>query len=196
MFKKHIIFVIILFLNISAFSQESKDSKEEGVFNITYVSLTKLVDVKSEIFYLDKGTIASDLSSSKGNAIGLHTITGYSFSPYFSAGIGIGLERFNNPGFNTLPIFIDVRGYLLDKINSPFVFLDYGTFVKLGNQFKRGGLINIGAGYRFEIFDSLKVNSSFSYSHRGVSLTKEGFGKSDNTLIVRGLSLNVGVAFF
>ncbi len=43
------------------------------------------------------------------------------FSPYFSAGIGVGLDGYTNPNFNTLPKFLDFRTYFSDKATSVFI---------------------------------------------------------------------------
>ena len=53
------------------------------------------------------------------------------FSPYFSAGIGVGLDGYTNPNFNTLPIFLDIRTYFADEAKSGFLFMDYGTMAKI-----------------------------------------------------------------
>ncbi len=110
--KQFIIPLILLFFTTSAFSQVEKtvdEFRNKGYFNITRFSYIHVNEAKIETFSPTDGVIVTDLPIDKAQGYSLQTINGYFFRPYFSAGIGVALDGYNNPNFNTLPVFFGFK---------------------------------------------------------------------------------------
>lgn len=67
----------------------------------------------------------------------IQTIHGYRFNPYLFVGGGIGLIKYFNYTDSILPVFVNVKGYLLgdERLLNPFVSMD------VGYGFREGGNI-------------------------------------------------------
>lgn len=83
-----------------------------------------------------------------GNAFGLTGSFGYFIHPRLSLGMGTGLVGYHNPGHNTFPVFLDLRGYLKDQRNTLFSSLKAGAAVKLSESFSQGMFGSLGLGYK------------------------------------------------
>jgi len=86
----------------------------------------------------------------------------------------------------------------LEEGNSVYSYLDIGPTIRLGkdnSQFRKGVLFNLGIGYKFNFFNNTFLVSDIFYSHKTVSMTSEGIGKSDNTIKSNGVGLSLGVIF-
>jgi hypothetical protein len=62
------------------------------------------------------------LSGAKGDWLTVQTINGVKKQKWF-AGAGVGLDYYN---VRTIPLFLDVRRYMLNKKNTPFAYADAG----------------------------------------------------------------------
>ncbi|PKP19180.1 MAG: hypothetical protein CVU07_00425 [Bacteroidetes bacterium HGW-Bacteroidetes-23] len=194
------IFLLISFYSIG--QTENKISKDEnnnvGFFNITKFGYVGVTELKQELFIEGEGNVFSDLDTGKAHAWNLQTINGYFLSPSFSLGIGIGLDGYHNPNFNTLPVVLDARFYFLDESDSFYTFLNIGPSVRIGGEnlkFRKGMVFNIGAGYKFKVAKNLFLISDIYYSHKTVSFTDEWIGTSDNVIKANGFGLSLGVIF-
>src|SRR5690554_4151267 len=116
-----IVLIFILLLTQALYSQEFDSYKNERFFNITKFSYITVQEVVFDGF----GTGENNFSSEDSRAYSLQTIGGYFLNPNFSVGVGIGLDGYHNPDFNTLPLFIDLRGYFVNNKNSAFAFLGF-----------------------------------------------------------------------
>ncbi len=74
---------------------------------------------------------------------------GYHFTPQYAAGVGIAYERYMQPNANSLPLYIDLRGYLKDAKNTPFAFAKLGESFSWWKTFEPGDWVNLGVGYKF-----------------------------------------------
>ncbi|MBB3188380.1 hypothetical protein [Microbacter margulisiae] len=74
---------------------------------------------------------------------------GYYFTPNYSAGVGVAYERYMQPNANSLPLYIDLRGYLKDAKNTPFAFVKLGDSFSWWRAFEAGEWMHIGVGYKF-----------------------------------------------
>ena len=92
----HIAFCVLFAANIHA---QNDEFRNKGLFNITQVGF-ELVNHAE----LDGISLPVD----DAGATSIRTITGYFILPHLSAGVGFGLDRHNNPGANTVPLFLDV----------------------------------------------------------------------------------------
>ena len=201
---KKLIFSLLLF-PFFLHAQENEEAKEipkdamhnKGFFNLTKISYTKITSMEEDISVGGMGDITTDLETDGTNAFALQTINGYFLSPYISLGVGVGLEGFISPTINTFPAYADVRVYLENDYSSPFIFADYGTLLKIGDEFRRGNMFAIGAGYKFFVGKEKRTSlvTDLSFSGRNISMTDASFKDSDRTLTTRGISLGIGVIF-
>jgi hypothetical protein len=190
----------MLFSFSYTFSQENSkkeikdESRNEGYFNITKLSFIKVNFAELEIFTSQSGNVVTDLT--KSEAYSLQTINGIFLNPFWSIGIGVGLDGYNNPNINTLPIFIDVRSYFTEDKDSPYLYVDGGILAKLGSvDLNKGSILNLGAGYKFFVSKRLALVTDVSYNLKSISLTDEPFRSSSERVTVRGLTLSLGVIF-
>ncbi|WP_020211838.1 hypothetical protein [Flavobacterium rivuli] len=196
---KHLSLFIVLFVTSLCFSQQSNSVKDEyrnkGYFNITRFSYILVDNTKQDIFTPGVGNSSNDLPTNNAKAFSIQTISGYFFSPYFSAGVGIGLDGYKDPNINTFPAFVEVRAYLKDSYNSPFAFIDYGGLIKISDSFNKGNMFNIGAGYKVFVSDRIALIPEISYSVKNISLTDEKVKTSDNTVNITGIQFGIGIIF-
>jgi hypothetical protein len=133
-------------ISVYCFGQTEKqvlkdENKNVGFFNITKFGYIGVANLKQERFIGGEGNIFSDLDTDKAHAWSLQTINGYFLSPLFSLGIGVGLDGYHNPNFNTLPIVLDTRFYFSDDTDSFYTFLNIGPSVRIGGEnskFRKG----------------------------------------------------------
>ncbi|MCB0427566.1 MAG: outer membrane beta-barrel protein [Mangrovimonas sp.] len=192
---KRVLLAVLLF-SLKLFGQNAQEkihsdsNKNIGFFNITKVGLLGITEMKQEQFIEGEGTFAHELDT--GVAWNVQVINGYFLSPYFSLGIGVGLEWYSNPDFNTLPVVLDIRSYISDLENTPYLFLDVGPNIKLGNQsnFKKGLSVNIGLGYKYQVSKGFFLVSDICYSYDKVNLSSP-----DDKIYAKGIGLSVGVIF-
>lgn len=195
---KNLLFFILFCQFIYCQEAPDKDKyRNSGYFNLTRFSYISADNVKQDIFVPGEGSFSYDLDSSESKAHSLQTINGYFFSPYFSAGLGLGLDGYRKPTLNTLPVFLDVRAYLNDDFNSLFIFVDYGTLVKINDNFNKGNLFNIGAGYKVALSKERRIilMPEIGYSVKNISLTDESVRTSNNAINITGILFSVGVIF-
>lgn len=169
----------------------------KGFFNLTKISYTKITGLEQEVALVGGGDVTNDLETSGTHAFALQTINGYFLSPYISLGVGVGLEGFISPTLNTFPVYADLRAYLENDFSSPFIFVNYGTLLKAGDEFKKGNMFAVGAGYKFAVGKEKRTAlvTDLSFSGRNISRTDDALKDSDDKLAIRGISLSVGVIF-
>jgi hypothetical protein len=196
--KTNFIIPILLFFFINSYSQEKpiKDEfRNQGFFNITKLSYINVGSAKLETFNTTDGVVVTSLNVDKAHAYSLQTINGYFFSPHFSAGIGVGLDGYHNPNFNTLPIFLDLRAYFSDEAKSGYLYLDYGTMAKVDGGKNNGSIFNIGLGYKFPIKDRLMLVTDLGYSYKSISNDGLSIRKSESWVQAKGLVFSIGIIF-
>lgn len=196
--KTNFIIPILLLLFTKLYSQEKpiKDEfRNQGFFNITKLSYINVGSAKLETFNPNDGVVATSLNVDKAHAYGLQTINGYFFNPSFSAGIGIGLEGYSNPNFNTLPIFLDLRTYFSDEAKSAYLYVDYGTMAKIDGGKNNGSIFNIGLGYKFPIKNRLMIISDLGYSYKSISNDGLPIKTSESWVQLKGIILSLGIIF-
>tara|TARA_Y100000589_G_scaffold259899_1_gene249566 strand:+ start:996 stop:1598 length:603 start_codon:yes stop_codon:yes gene_type:complete len=199
--KKYILIPILL-LSFLAVSQNNKEkdideNRNKGYFNITKFSYVNVNKAELETYSEIDGVRVTDLPIDKASAFSLQTINGYFFSPYFSAGLGIGLDGYSNPNINTMPLFIDLRLYLSEQISSMYLYTDFGSLIKIENGPKRGRMFNIGAGYKLALSKKNRTTiiTDLGYSFKQVSNDGEPIRTSDSKILINGLILSFGIIF-
>ena len=196
--KTIFIIPILLLLFINSYSQEKpiKDEfRNQGFFNITKLSYINVRSAKLETFNPSEGVVATSLNVDKAHAYSLQTINGYFFNPNFSAGIGIGLDGYTNPNFNTLPMFLDLRAYFSDEAKSGYLYMDIGALAKIDGGKNNGSIFNIGLGYKFPLKDRLMIVTDLGYSYKSISNDGLSIKTSESWVQVKGIILSLGIIF-
>jgi hypothetical protein len=200
--KNKNLIIPILLISFFAFSQNDREkeideNRNSGFFNITKFSYINIGKAELETFSEIYGVVVNDLPIDNASAFSLQTINGYFFSPYFSAGLGIGLDGYSNPNINTMPLFIDLRLYLSDQLSSMYLYTDFGTLIGIENGPKRGRMFNIGAGYKLALNKKKRITvvTDLGYSLKQVSNDRQPIRTSDNKILINGLILSLGIIF-
>lgn len=185
--------IILLCTTQLVFAQRNSENKNSGLFNITSVRVGWLTSGENAT----QGTTASssriDVSDSRMNS--LHMITGFYLNPNYSVGLGLGLDGYSNPTYNTLPVFLDVRAYLYDEKNTAFFLFNIGSTLRVSEEFRRGGTIELGLGYKYYTPRNLKLIGSINFHAKGLSLTEERYSDANRVANIRGLLISLGVLF-
>lgn len=87
----------------------------------------------------------------------------YRLSSSYSIGAGIGMERYENPGYNTLPVFASVRYTPVLSIPKGYIYTDLGY--SIGTSTMTPGLLwDLGIGYQwmFRKHFGLKVQAGYN----------------------------------
>jgi len=197
---KSFIASFLFLLSVTTFSQEelSKDiDRNTGYFNITGFSVKSIFSAKQETFDTTNGVVVTTLNSDNANAFGITTINGYFINKNISLGIGVGLQRYNNPGANTLPLFFDARYYFSEEANSLYIVGNAGALLKIENGTKRGSMARIGIGLKYPISNKSRTMlvTDISLSHRSISQDGKSISDSENFLILNGAIINFGIIF-
>ena len=96
------------------------------------------------------GSRGTDLSVSKSFAKSLNVVLDYFVIPHrLMLGVGFGLDRYENPGFNAVPLYGDVRFYWTDERNLPYLNVSLGGLLKLSSDFKPGATARLSLGLNF-----------------------------------------------
>lgn len=144
--KTGLVFLLLLFYSISfsANKENYDEKKNKKLFSTAELGVYKGLNLSTDY--------PSGISSDNAYSKSLRVVLGYFISPYLSAGIGFGADRYESPGANTFPLFLDFRGYLKDSKNTPFVFFDAGETIVFSSQAQEGGnMFDTGVGYKFFI---------------------------------------------
>lgn len=193
--KIFVLFVVLFFTHTSIYSQVSDPLKNKRFFNITKLSYIDVKNATFDEFIPQKGNTSTNINTNDAICYSLQTISGYFLNPHLSVGIGIGLDGYHKPDFNTMPLFLDIRGYFVDNRNTAFAFLDIGTLLDAGPLYRKGTMAEIGIGYKFFASSKIAMIASINGSFKGLSLTNEGYRTADWTVVLRGIGVSVGFIF-
>jgi hypothetical protein len=176
------------------YAQETR----KGFFNLTRLGYQDATNVELKTYVA--GQLISDeaLVPSETYVLSASNITGYFFNEHFSAGVGIGIESINTPELKTIPIFLDLRGYLSKSNNTLFAYFNLGPNVNPKIQdvtFQSGGLLNVGIGYQREILGLLlQVDAAYNFKNLEASTGLQAGNYTSYK--VEAMSLNLGIILF
>lgn len=178
-------FLFILF-SVSAMSQENEPIKKK-FFTTVEIAYGKGLNLYSNAPINTEGFHTPFTKS-------LRVISGWNFSPHFSTGLGIGADRFENPGANTFPVFIDLRGYLKNQAKTTFAYLNLGKAVTFSEAQEKGNIVDVGFGYRGVLTGKSKLIFKVGYYY--FKTTNWILYESKNYYLKRNsLKLAIGVEF-
>ncbi len=142
--KLIILFLFTISLAHSSNIGKNDEKKNKNIFATTELGVYKGLNLSTDY--------PIGLSNDNSYTKSLRLVLGYYISPYLSAGFGFGADRYEFPGANTFPLFLDLRGYLKDSGNTAFVFFDVGKTIVFSSQAQEGGnIFDSGVGYKFFI---------------------------------------------
>ena len=123
---------------------EDNEVKSRGLTNII------------EFLYAGGAIVKEGAAFYPGNfpSLGFITVNGYMFNPHLFTGIGLGIQGYDEIGF--VPIFADVKYYVVKGTMTPFVSFDAGYSFSTneiatgGNtKFRGGAYSNLSIGMKF-----------------------------------------------
>ncbi len=187
--------------------QESlyRPKKAKTPFNTGYFNLTEI------------GVLAGNSNNANKSAFTMMNISSWKFACGFTAGVGVGVEFFNE---TYLPVVADFRYYIREHGPLPFVALQAGYSIPLGGSYSqqnyyygynevligpgyytvnqdmsaRGGfLINPSIGIQAQLNENLALVFSAGYRYM-----RHNYGKDENYKLeveYNRLSLKVGLLF-
>lgn len=87
----------------------------------------------------------------------------YHLSNSYSLGAGIGMERYEEPGYNTLPIFAILRYAPVLSIPKGYIYTDLGYSIKTSTM-TPGLLWDLGFGYQWMFRKHFGLKAQFGYN--------------------------------
>ena len=108
-------------------------------------------------------TISRKDSKMYGNS--LHLSAMYNFTKRFATGVGIGADRYENPGYNTFPVFASLHYSPLQKIlPDAYAYTNLGYAVICKNDIYKGLMWDLGFGYKKMFRPHFGINFQLGYN--------------------------------
>ncbi len=179
--------------------RKSKSTKQAGTTSISF-------DSESRTGFMnitEAGVLLGNSVNGEEAHLSLQSVNGYKFNDYFSVGLGLGVDMFEDG--NVFPVFLDVRGYLMGaKVVSPYVYgnVGYGftSADKIQNytDSQRGGIV-YGAGVGMQVYKSSNLSWVWSVGYKQQSTFAEytdiNGGTHERTLNLQRLVIKTGIQF-
>ena len=125
-----------------------------------------------------------------GNSLRLQGI--YRITPRWTVGAGIGLDRYENPGRNTMPVFLIGRYSPFRHYTKPYVFSHLGyTFKNNNMNMDEGVMWETGIGYKhmFRKHFGLKVEVGYNLKNFQFSKIYKEWPNSNRHSLSTGLAM-------
>lgn len=97
-----------------------------------------------------------------GNSLRLSLL--YNLNTKVSLGAGIGLDRYENAGYNTLPLFLTCYYSPLSKLPRAYTYTNLGYAIDKSSTFTKGMLFDLGIGYRKMFRQHFGLNFQIGYN--------------------------------
>lgn len=124
------------------------------------------LDIQNSIGIREKGNAMNlSRSDSKMHGKAINLTIHYQIASQWETGLGIGLERLEQPGYNLCPFFVSTRYYPIKKRPELYVLTRLGIGLK-GSNLVKSKLIDLGAGYKKMFSHHFGLNFSICYSWR------------------------------
>lgn len=158
------------------------------LFILTAAAIFCVTAASAQIHYQGEVSLGAALGAGENgfNKLAFETVHGVRINPYLFCGVGVGLQDYVDTGEGvsalTIPVFANVKGYLLDRDVTPFLSVDLGYGIGAGNYFSGyGGFyasptlgcqvkvcdrfgLNFGIGYQAQMFSEEGMDSITSSS--------------------------------
>lgn len=85
-----------------------------------------------------------------------------------SVGAGIGLDRYTEPEYNTLPVYVTARYYPIEKVPHAYTYANLGYAIDAGDEstFYPGMTGGIGIGYTLMLSKKFGFNFQIGYNYK------------------------------
>lgn len=157
-------------------------------------------DFKENLFYAR--TQISSLIGRDNSGLSVNQAFGYQYRSWLGVGVGIGIDNYyKEEGNDLMPVFLEIRSYLLKQNASPYVALRYGyafAFAdeEIGQVEAQGDYFwnpvigyRLGSGRPFiDIFCGAKLQKA-SYKSR------DGWGELNYALVYRRYDFGLALTF-
>lgn len=190
--KKHILLFTFALLSTAAFAQ-NQTIRYQGEVQAGY---------------------AFGIGDYKIDRLSIHMINGVRFNPYFSAGLGLGLDVYNSDGETlvSLPLFVNLKGYLpVSQSVSFFASFDLGYSVALksyeetihvnnipynGKLGMKGIMYTPAIGASFKVTGNKTLNLSLGYDIKTATADVSGQGQhGSDDMKCNAIGIKLGYAF-
>jgi len=188
------VFLVVLF-TISMFSTAWCQSKFH--FDVDYHYMLGLSE------HID-GFPTLNRSDRKMGGHSLHLTPRYDVSRLWSVGLGIGLDRYTNSDYNTLPIFATVRYKAIKKVPDFYTFADLGYAISsFGGDFTNGITGSLGLGYTYMFAKHFGLNFQLAYNAKQfldvptyvIDIPSGDVTYSERNSVRHSLSFGIGMTF-
>ena len=126
------------------------------------------VDLDYHYYFGLAGKVGSKTDTRSDYNMGGNSLTlaaRYDVHPKVSVGAGVGLARYTQRYFNTLPIYATLRYKPIEKVKDSYVFTDLGYAIDSEkDDFTPGVLLNLGVGYTKMFAKHFGVNFQLGYN--------------------------------
>lgn|GEM_PF-6715879 len=190
---KYILFLFII-INSSFLSAQDVD-RNVGLYGIFKfqnaihhsVQQQRMLNFQLMRFYDSPNTMGSG---------GLSAEIGYFIIPKkLSVGFVLGYTDYAYHGLENWTNLLDLKYFLLEDRNSPFVYGQFGRVSGAINDNLKGTLLGFGVGQKLFFTKKLATVLSISYQLTRMSLSEEKFRYSDQYVRVKGIEFGIGLYF-
>ncbi len=124
--------------------------------------------------------------------LSIETKHGVRWNPYIYSGLGFGIHYYaSGPKSWTLPVFANIKGYLLDKVVTPYLSMDMGYSFGFSEMKGTGGFyISPAIGANFFIDASSSFILELGYQSQSFKVRRHG------RINMGALSIKLGFTFF
>ena len=153
------------------------------------------VDLDYHYYFGLAGTVGSKTDTRSDYNMGGNSLTlaaRYDVHPKVSVGAGVGLARYTQRYFNTLPIYATLRYKPIEKVKDAYVFTDLGYAIDSEkDDFTPGVLFNLGVGSTKMFAKHFGVNFQLGYNLKQFKYTHSNIPNLEATRhsVIFGLGL-------
>ena len=129
----------------------------------------------------------------EGSLFRMRLSAGVYLKQHWSAGLGFGLESFNNPSFNFMPVALESR-YWVGGENKPLLVSGAVGYSLPGATFTGGLYAHLGGGFRF--FESRKSEAAFNVGYE-LHQARDAFHDSISrkNALLQSISFSIAIIF-
>lgn len=179
--RKNIIILVFITLFLqNAFSQSRIQAELDYGYMIGFTERGDLYKINRNLYKMH------------ANSLRLSGI--YCLSNSCSLGVGIGLERYEEPGYNTLPVFAVLRYAPVLSIPKGYIYTNLGYSIKTSTM-TPGLLWDLGFGYRWMFSKKIGLKAQIGYNMKQLKANYWTFENAMQRVSQwrHSLSLSVGI---
>jgi hypothetical protein len=156
------------------------------LFSFSQSKINVFLDYHYQFGLSERGEYNLSRKDSKMYGNSLHLSVMYNFSKKFSGGLGVGADRYENPDYNTFPVFTSVHYSPLNNLQNVYTYTNLGYAVTNNNDTYSGVMWDLGVGYKKMFRTHFGLNLQIGYNLKQ-------FQSIDRTR--HSIALGIGVIF-